>query len=74
MPVLNPLPASMLGAVFGRDHAVHVAVAPGKLAGLLATEAGRLFGVGHSGPGDSGPGLGRTIGQGPIMGQEQAGQ
>ncbi len=32
IPVLTPLPAAALGAVFGRDHVVHVAVAPGELA------------------------------------------
>jgi predicted RNA-binding protein YlxR (DUF448 family) len=40
-----PLPASALGAVFGRDHAVHVAVAPGRLAGSLYNEIERLSGM-----------------------------
>ncbi len=40
----SPLPAAALGAVFGRDHIVHVAVAPGRLAGSIATEATRLSG------------------------------
>ena len=31
-PVADPLSARALGAVFGRDHVVHVAVAPGRLA------------------------------------------
>ena len=33
VPVVAPLDAADLGALFGRDHAVHVAVAPGRLAG-----------------------------------------
>ncbi len=45
-PVVSPLPAAALGAVFGRDHAVHVAVAPGRLADAIAGEAKRLAGFG----------------------------
>ncbi len=44
VPVVTPLTAADLGAVFGRDQAVHVAVAPGRLAGSIATEAARLAG------------------------------
>jgi len=44
VPVVAPLPAGALGAVFGRDHAVHVAIAPGRLAGAIAVEAKRLAG------------------------------
>jgi predicted RNA-binding protein YlxR (DUF448 family) len=40
-----PLPAAALGAVFGRDHAVHVAVAPGRLAAALHNEIERLSGM-----------------------------
>ncbi len=40
-----PLPASALGAVFGRDHAVHVALAPGRLADALLNEIERLSGI-----------------------------
>lgn len=40
-----PMPAAALGAVFGRDHVVHVAVAPGRLAGALRQEIERLAGV-----------------------------
>lgn len=40
-----PLDAASLGAVFGRDHAVHVVVAPGKLAGMLRVECERLAGL-----------------------------
>ena len=40
-----PLPAVALGRVFGRDHVVHVAIAPGRLAERLAVEAARLSGL-----------------------------
>jgi hypothetical protein len=39
------LPAEALGAVFGRDHAVHVAVAPGRLAEALRNDVERLAGI-----------------------------
>jgi predicted RNA-binding protein YlxR (DUF448 family) len=45
IPVLAPLPGAAMGRVFGRDIAVHVAVAPGKLALSLMMEAGRLEGL-----------------------------
>jgi hypothetical protein len=45
VPVVSPLPAATLGVVFGRDHAVHVAVAPGRLAEAIAAESARLAGV-----------------------------
>ena len=45
LPVAAPLAGEMLGAVFGRDWVVHVAVAPGRLAGLLQVEIGRLQGI-----------------------------
>jgi len=45
VPVLAPLDAASLGAVFGREHVVHVAVASGRLAEALEIEAGRLAGV-----------------------------
>lgn len=45
VPVVTVLPAVELGAVFGRDHAVHVAVAPGRLAESIALEAARYQGV-----------------------------
>ena len=53
VPVLSVLSASALGAVFGRDHAVHIAVAPGRLAEALRVEAERLAGVGCDTPGDA---------------------
>jgi predicted RNA-binding protein YlxR (DUF448 family) len=43
--VATPLDAAELGAVFGRDHAAHAAVAPGPLAERIAAEAARLAGV-----------------------------
>ena len=41
--VVAPLPAAALGRMFGRDHVVHVAVAPGRLAERLRSRrtAGR---------------------------------
>ncbi len=40
-----PMDQAALGAVFGRDQAVHVAVAPGRLAEALMNEILRLSGV-----------------------------
>lgn len=45
VPQVVVLAAEELGAMFGRDHVVHVAVAPGRLAEVLVQEAGRLAGV-----------------------------
>jgi len=45
VPVASPLSASALGSVFGRDHVVHVVVAPGRLAEVLKIETDRLAGV-----------------------------
>lgn len=45
VPVVTPLSAAELGGVFGRDHAVHVALAPGRLAETLRVDAGRLAGI-----------------------------
>ena len=44
-PVIAPLDGARLGAVFGRDHVVHVVIARGRLAEKIAMEAGRLAGV-----------------------------
>lgn len=44
LPAVTPLTAAELGVVFGRDHAVHVVVAPGRLADAIRTEAERLAG------------------------------
>ncbi len=45
VPVVTPLPAEALGAVFGRDRTVHAVVAPGRLAEALRIETERLAGV-----------------------------
>ncbi len=45
VPVITPLNGATLGTVFGRDHVVHVAIARGRLAELLAIEAERLAGL-----------------------------
>jgi uncharacterized protein len=44
VPVMEVLTAEELGAAFGRDRLVHVAVAPGRLAAQLVGEAARLAG------------------------------
>jgi predicted RNA-binding protein YlxR (DUF448 family) len=44
IPAVTPLSAAELGIVFGRDHAVHVVVAPGRLADAIRFEAERLAG------------------------------
>ncbi len=44
-PVVMPLDGAQLGAAFGRDHVVHVVVAPGRLASMLRVEAERLAGL-----------------------------
>ena len=43
--VFDPLSAAALGRVFGRDHVVHVVIAPGRLGERLAIEAARLEGL-----------------------------
>ncbi len=43
--VVSPLNAAGLGRVFGREHAVHVVIAPGKLAKMIEVDANRLAGV-----------------------------
>ncbi len=43
--VVMPLPAARLGQVFGREHAVHAAIAKGRLARMIEIEAARLAGV-----------------------------
>ncbi len=45
VPVIAPLPAQVLGRIFGRDHTVHVAVSAGRLATMLRTENERLGGI-----------------------------
>ncbi len=53
--VVAALTAAELGGVFGRDHAVHVAVAPGRLAKAIGVEAARLRGLAAK-PGSAGEG------------------
>jgi hypothetical protein len=58
--VVAPLPAAVLGRMFGRDHVVHVAIAPGRLAERLHLEADRLAGLrgqGLTAQGSAGQGL-----------------
>jgi predicted RNA-binding protein YlxR (DUF448 family) len=53
--VVAPLPAATLGRMFGRDHVVHVAIAPGRLAERLHLEADRLAGLRGQGLDARGP-------------------
>lgn len=50
LPVVAVLDAAELGAALGRDRAVHVAVAPGRLAQRLIEEAARLGGFRSAAP------------------------
>lgn len=43
--VVQPLDGATLGAVFGRDHVVHVVVAKGRLADTLKAETARYAGL-----------------------------
>ncbi len=45
IPVAVVLNAAALGKIFGREHTVHVVVAPGRLARMIEIEARRLQGV-----------------------------
>ncbi len=45
VPVVTVFSAARLGKVFGREQAVHVVIAPGRLAKMIEIEAGRLAGV-----------------------------
>jgi uncharacterized protein len=45
VPVVTPLDAASLGTVFARDHVVHIAVAPGRLAEMLRADSERLAGL-----------------------------
>ena len=45
VPALAPLDGATLGAVFGRDYVVHVAIAPGRLAETVRIETERLAGL-----------------------------
>ena len=45
LAVIDPLDAAELGRIFGRDHAVHIAISPGRLGESLLVEAARLAGI-----------------------------
>jgi hypothetical protein len=60
LPWVAPLTGAVLGGIFARDQAVHVAIAPGRLAEAIARETARLEGIGSTpvalrggGPGSS---------------------
>ncbi len=69
IPVIAPVPGDALGAVFGRDRVVHVAVGPGKLAAALVAEAGRLAGLGANSAAERG----ERSGAGPTNGYRTGG-
>ena len=58
-PVVAPLDGASLGAIFGRDHVVHVAIASGQLAGRIRVEAERLAGLTASAGETDGSGRGK---------------
>jgi predicted RNA-binding protein YlxR (DUF448 family) len=64
--VFDPLPATALGQVFGRDHVVHVAIAPGRLGERLVVEATRLRGLRRDGAGGKTGRIERTERTGPT--------
>lgn len=77
LPVAEPLSGAELGAPFGRDRAVHVAIAPGRLAERIAAEAARLAGLSASSPetmprGSAPPGGGRKPGMDPARPDQRA--
>ncbi len=55
-PVIAPLDGAALGAIFGRDHAVHVALSVGRLAERIAAESERLEGLRQGTGGQLAPG------------------
>ncbi len=74
LPAVAPLTAAELGALFGRDRAVHVAIAPGRLAERIAAEAARLAGM-IPVAGDTGatqPRGGRKPGEDPARRDQRA--
>ncbi|HEV7264504.1 MAG TPA: RNA-binding protein [Falsiroseomonas sp.] len=79
VPVVAPLDAAQLGAPFGRDRAVHVAIASGRLAERIAAEAARLVGVAQGLPlgtghdGATQPRGGRRPGDDPVRRDDQRG-
>ena len=70
--VLAPLSAARLGQIFGRERAVHVAIARGRLADALAVECARLAALN----GADSPVLGVGVGVGEdadVVGADEAG-
>jgi predicted RNA-binding protein YlxR (DUF448 family) len=70
--VVSVLDAAELGAVFGRDHAVHVAVASGRLAQGIRVEAARLAGMLDTSP-RSGAAPEKARGERRVRGGNQGG-
>jgi len=58
-PEIDLFDAAALGGVFGRDHSVHVCLAPGRLANRLVADAALLAGL-RPGDGDEIPGGSRS--------------
>lgn len=58
LPLVEVLTAAELGAAFGREHVVHAAVGPGRLAKALVVDAARLAGF-RQAPGEIVIGRGR---------------
>ena len=72
--VVTLLDGERLGAVFGRDRAVHVAVAAGRLAETLRHEAERMAGLAEAAlPQEPAGGLKRSV-PGPTRGVPMAGR
>jgi uncharacterized protein len=44
LPLVEPLTGAELGAAFGREHIVHAALAPGRIAQAFVADAARLAG------------------------------
>jgi predicted RNA-binding protein YlxR (DUF448 family) len=65
LPVVAPLDGATLGGIFGRDHAVHVAIAAGALAERIRIESERLSGL-TAWTGASGGGNGATPRRGRV--------
>lgn len=77
LPVAEPLSGAELGAPFGRDRSVHVAIARGRLAERIAAEAARLAGVSAAATettprGSAPPGGGRKPGKDPARPDQRA--
>lgn len=69
---VTPLPAERLGRIFGRDHVVHVVVAPGRLAERLRIDAERLAGVTSVAEAPAGRAGLRTNGPAGVSGRARA--